>query len=347
MPGWFGVDEEENDRFGGPRPQNDNSLAAQQRRGRQMFTPPAQQRRRSFGVGGGGAAMGPQGNSWQNQDPNHPGRLINSSVNYGAVAGIGNYLQQNPGQAGGLRQQGLMPSVNGMSLDQMQPGGVFDYSGGRGGAYRGPTGMEGENTRGGIGVPGRLGRDSPGAYANPGGQGLAASFGQPGGIAAWRNGQPAQMQPQGQQGGSGGFGDPSNPTGLPLEQPLTGAIQGILDNPSGLNSRQEQQLQNRTLGGASSAYNMASQSARDDAIRRGLNPAEAEGNQSAIAARFDRAAQQQQTDYELGRAQQAQQGTLSGVNAGLGMMGQQLGNEDSIRRYLAMLQGNTPAFMSL
>ena len=114
------------------------------------------------------------------------------SVNYSALGGIQNFLasagspQERQARANYLRSLGVMPSVNGVGLDAtMQPGAVFNSSGSfQTGESRA---VAGDASRGGVGMPGRLGRDAPGAYANPGGQGLAASFAQPGGIEAWRN----------------------------------------------------------------------------------------------------------------------------------------------------------------
>lgn len=290
-----------------------------------------------FGGGLSGSGRTPN-SSWANTDN---GRLLNSSVNWGAFAGLDNFLQQNPGQAGALRSQGLMPSYNGVPLDQRTGPDRYTSSGLGGGN---PSRVKGFGSMDGMqGSPMRsmMPQQQPQGGFNPfGGGGFGA---------------PPMQQPQGQLRPGGFFGGQpgggGGTMGLPLEGQMQGAIGGILQNPSPFTATQTQQARNRATSGNEQAMRAAQSQARDDAIRRGLNPAEAAANASAIGSRFDRQGQQAGLDFDLANAQATRQGLMGGLQSGLGLTQTQLSNEDSLRRYYAMLQsaqmGQTPAFLHL
>lgn len=172
-------------------------------------------------------------------------------------------------------------------------------------------------------------------------------------------GQPQQQGGYGQQSGAtapgmgGGFGGANTsgagPTGLPLEGQVSGAISGILaGGGSPYSQQQQQQLRNQSTQGIDQQYGADQEAMEADAVRRGLNPGEMGGSQRALAQGARNSRQQAITQFDLGQAQAAMGNKLSAVGAGTNLMGTQIGNEDSIRRYLAMLgaaQNGAPLFM--
>ena len=85
-----------------------------------------------------------------------------------------------------------------------------------------------------------------------------------------------------------------------------------------------------------------------DAVRRGLNPNEIQGSQRALAQGARNARQQAINNFDIGNAQASMGNRLSAIGAGTGLLGTQISNEDSIRRYYAMLgaaQNGAPMFL--
>src|SRR3989304_2046435 len=210
------------------------------------------------------------------------------SVNYGAVAGIQNYLQNlapdQQGQASAyLRSQGLMPTYNGTPLDQVQGPQRQWTSSGPALVNRDPSHTDAAGNRGagvGAGTPAPAGWQGapPGRERGPSGAYSPAA-----GYLPGMGGSPNLMDP------SGGGGLPGGGTmGFPLEGSMQGAIQGVLDNPSPYSAEQTARLQSRATSGNNAALQIAQQRAREDAARRGLSPTEVSGSLSEVCSRFSR-----------------------------------------------------------
>lgn len=315
-------------------------------------------------------AQGNASTTYGRQGMQDAGSRNMGSVNWGAFGGITNAYDQMPaGQARDqfgsyLRSQGLMPSYNGIPYDQIQQNdprlqGHTTHGSGIGGGISGGQALGGLNRMAGMQGTPALGMNAP---QQPGGM-FGGGFG--GGLlGSGAGGQGGMFNPQigmgvggGRSGGGGlgGFptlphGGGSGPTGLPLEGSMTGAIQGILRNPSPFSATQTQQMRNQATSGNNAAAQTEMQRYREDAARRGVNPGEIEGSLGAIGQRFARQGQQQGLDFDLAQAQASRQGLLSGLGAGQSLMNSQIGNESSIRQYLAALaaaQGNAPMFLGI
>lgn len=329
-------------------------------------------RPQSFGASGGVMSGG---NTQDNISTTNPGRLANSSVNYGAVAGIQNYLGQLTGQArqqaaNTLRATGQMGTWNGQAFDQMHnvrygagagsttaPARGGEAGMGSGGAagfgqYGDPSNPFSGANGGGLTPVGRLTpqafrdgwRDTPTGRVNtsltPQAQAGQASGAYPGGGGQMTGGGMTSSLAGGMGGGAGGApgGSADGMIGLPLEGQVQGAIGGILDHPSPFSDQQTQMLRNRATSGVGQRRTMAEQQAREDGARRGLNPAEIEANVHALGGQYDRESNDLTQNFDLQNAQATRQGLLGGIGAAGGLMGQQLTNEQSIRQYLAQLQ---------
>lgn len=341
---------------------------------------PSRQRPRNPGMGR--PAGGPtQGNASFGFGSNvfggasqHQGMPRIGEVNYGAVAGITNYLDQlAPAQRDQasqfLRSQGLMGTYNGVPFDQLNgpqryeswtqsgagasntaipaymrdgPGGAFDPAMNSVRSRNATTGQWtlngqpwGSQGQGSSPTP----RGPSGAYspaANWGG--LGTSF-MP---AAGGSGLPGMGGGWNAPGGSGG-----GTMGFPLEGQAQNAISGLLSNPSVYSPEQTAMLRNRALSPLGQGHQMNEQALREDAARRGLSPGETEANLHALRGQSNAQGARALQDFELSDALQRRQGLMGGLNAAQGLMGLQLGNEDSIRKYLALLEGNSPMFLGM
>lgn len=251
-------------------------------------------------------------------------------VNWGGFAGIQNWLQNAPAGQRSQREQylermGMMPSYNGVPLGQalQQQQNFFN-----------PTGMPSDDPRNGSREVGaqwygpsadRTSSATPMSSGAPGGPfaGLANAFRPSGGFSL------------GSKPGVGGLG--GGPMGLPLEGKVQSKIGGLLDNPSPLTAEQTSIARNRFMGGLSDEQAEASKNVQMDAVRRGVNPGEVAGNQHAIEGQFRNARLQASNDFDFQNAMTSRQGLLAGIGAAGGLLSTQAANEDSIRKYLAMM----------
>ena len=288
-------------------------------------------------------------------------RLEGSSVNYGNVAGIQNYLENQmrlgpqayQAAVQSLLQQGIMPSVNGEPMDQI----VQRQAAGQ--SFEGNPGSAGAPAAGGqqyqpFGAPaGASASASNPAFSNAfrqssGGPfaGLSSGFGVngPSGGSLF-GGKPMSAGTSGpndrrQEGG---------PLGLPLEGRAQGAILNMFDNPTGLSPEQTQLARNRSSSQIDAEGAQQRQNIQADAIRRGVNPSETAGSMAASGAQQSAGRISAQNNFDFQNAQAGNQGRLAAAGAAGGIMNAQIGNEDSIRRYLAMLganaSGNRPAYL--
>lgn len=319
----------------------------------------------------------------QTQSTLNGGARTMGSVNWGAVAGIQNYLNTiNPAQRAQAEQylasQGLMPSYNGMSLPQSQQMAStqgMGQLGGQGSPYlggmssaAGNNGYLAQQHQNWVNDFTHQNTDGSGnamlqAVAGPNGttqylDSTGAGYSGTSGGQTYSNGRlvgPAGGGGFGGAGGSGGFGGGGGGGGeyggatFPLEGAMQDQIMGVLNNPSPYSQQQTQMMRNRSTAGIDQQRMEAQRQAGADAARRGLSPQEAAANQSALGASYDRTRQGVQQDFELNNALASRQGLMQGLGAGQGLLGSQMQNEDSIRRYLAMLgqtqAGNPPQFV--
>ncbi len=312
-------------------------------------------------------------------------------VNYGAVAGIQNYLSMLPASQQGaaaqnLRSQGLLGTYNGFAMGQAPMHNTLSQtSGGTStGNFNVPSGnpagyfaANGDYINGGVNTGSGAAALPPGVHQTYDGRGNVSYVHNPSGgtgRTSWvpyngaigggqydsgggiLGGQGAQAGQYG-AGGAGGFGGQQvggaagGGQGYPLQPSMMSSIQGILDNPSPFSQQQQNQLRNQATSGVEQQARTAQQSAAEDAVRRGLNPAEAQANQTALAGQYNNQRQQALNNFELGNAQATRSGLLGGLQAGMGFTGQQMSEENSIRQYLAQLaaaqSGNAMSFLNL
>lgn len=313
------------------------------------------------------------------------------SVNYGAVAGLQNYLSMLPASQQGaaaqqLRQQGLLGTVNGYAFGQAPMNntlspvsagattGNWNMPGGNPAGYFAANGdyiNGGVNTgSGAAALPAGVhqlydGRGNVSYVHNPSGGAGRTSWvpytGDLGGGGVYDSGGGilgGQGAAAGQYG-AGGFGGQTvggssggaSAQGYPLQPAMQSAISGILSNPSPYSQQQQSMLRNQATLGVEQQGRTAQQNAAEDAVRRGLNPAEAQANQFAIQGQMNAQRQGALNTFELNNAQATRQGLMGGLQAGMGFTSQQMQEEDSVRRYLAMLAsaqgGNPPTFLNL
>ena len=292
----------------------------------------------------------------------------NPSANFGGFAGIQNYLtglgigsQAYQQGAAYLRQNGLMPTYNGIALDQLQVSSMMN--GGQ------PVNLAAPNARSMIQADNYEYQNQLPAGVHRASSAMAWGI-QPGDLvynptggtnrADWvRWEAPQQQQAQapsygasapGFGGGAGGYNPGSSgPTGLPLEGDITNSIRGILANGgSPFSGQQQQYLRNQSTEGIDQQYGADLEAMQADAVRRGLNPNEIQGSQRALAQGARNARQQAINNFDIGNAQASMGNRLSAIGAGTGLLGTQISNEDSIRRYYAMLgaaQNGAPMFL--
>lgn len=263
------------------------------------------------------------------------------SADLNAWGNLQQLLTDNPGAAAGLRAQGLMPSYNGVSLDQV----------GRNGSTFGvapPTGMHAVNfstynptaqlrpygqngttpdprspTYGGGGATGGpsgatgAARISPLASPLPGMPGGAGGAGGAGGI-----------------GGGGGAMGPVPRTGLPLEGGIEGAYMDVLGKKGNLFTPGEQAgLKATSAGTIGRGTNDAIQSARLDAIRRGDTSGSSLGSrEDKIRAGGATAINQSNLATDIGLKREANSNLMGAAAGAQGMFGQQLGNIKDLRQ---------------
>ena len=298
-------------------------------------------------------------------------RLQNSSVNWGNVAGIQNYLENqmrlgpeawnNAVQT--LLQQGIMPSINGEPLDQ-----VVQRNAQNNGGANFESSTNRQAGRADYGAPSRPVQGSaPGAqnmnpaFARASGQGgpfagLGQSFGSGSGFQV----NTPRLGGIGGKSVGGGFGSSASgvnnqresggPLGLPLEGRTQGALLNIFDNPSGLSAEQTNMARNRSANQIDAGAAEQTRSVQEDAVRRGVAPSETAGAVASVGRQQSAQRMDAQQNFDFQNAQQAQQGRLSAAGAANSVMNTQVGNEDSIRRYLAILGQNgqnRPMFMSV
>lgn len=171
-------------------------------------------------------------------------------------------------------------------------------------------------------------------------------------LNRYASGEFGQAQQQYAQGllssrGTGGIGGTGIVTGqdyqreqLPMEQTLEQQIGQLFKNPTGYNSTQQQQLRNRASEPYAIAQQQAMEQTRQDAARRGIT-----GGDEQIRDQLNRVAMQgakgqqgAQLDIDQMLAQLTQQGRIGGIQAGTGLLGQQLGDVRSLREMITMLQ---------
>lgn len=300
----------------------------------------------------------------------------NPSANFGGFAGIQNYLtglgigsQAYQQGAAYLRQNGLMPTYNGIALDRLSgAGSAFDLNPQATANLGGAAGFDsmGNPTGAGAHIQGMMQSDSyysrlpAGVQEQYDGRGHTSYVQNVNGRWVPYNGpigQQGSQQPQGfgasapGMGGTPGGYNPgsSGPTGLPLEGDITNSIRGILANGgSPFSGQQQQYLRNQSTEGIDQQYGADLEAMQADAVRRGLNPNEIQGSQRALAQGARNARQQAINNFDIGNAQASMGNRLSAIGAGTGLLGTQISNEDSIRRYYAMLgaaQNGAPMFL--
>jgi len=324
----------------------DNSPAGQRQRAVASMTPQYGAMSSAQGYAGGVR----QGHNRTIGDPN-----------FGDVAAVQNYLrglQQGGGSAAYqqgaqyLRQNGLMPTYNGSSLDRLPGAGesALGYGATGNQAYSAQANQEWAN---GADARAAMTQQLQPAYTDKLGRQHAAIMGDSNGVALNGNGYVNGVQSVAPNiyGGAAGAYNPggSGPTGLPLEGAITDSIGGILSSGgSPYSALQEQQLRNQSTDSIDQQYGADQSAMESDAQRRGLNPGEIAGSSRALAQGARNARGNAVRGFDLGLAQSKMGNRLSAIGAGTNLIGQQIANENSIRQYYAMLgasQNGAPLFL--
>lgn len=239
-----------------------------------------------------------------------PQQGIVGAPNLGLVSELQRFQSQVPGGSQFLQSRGMMPNIQ---TSQFRPGSVSQFR----------------------------------PDANYGGQGMAPVNEQfPPGFSSYGINYPGMGQGGQQQGLTNQSAVPNN--GSTTRQPsefegtLQNKITGLLNNPTGFDQIQQQQLRNRAAAPIAGQQQINEQRTREDAVRRGnygggdmdirdqLNRVSAQG-----AADQGRAGQ----DIDMMLANLQRQGTQAGLGAGVGLLGQQMGDQKSIREMLTLLEG--------
>lgn len=235
-----------------------------------------------------------------------PGAPVNGIVgtpDLGTVSELNRWAGQVPGGMEYLRSIGMAPNVQTMQVGDM-------------GTSRGGNSVRTMN---------RMAQQNDGW--SPQDQAASAAL-MPGGVP-----QPAT---------SGGFrpAGPGAKQGGSLEQQLESGVKGMLQNPTGYNSTQEQQLRNRAVDPISQQMMEGMEDVRADAARRGAATSDADIRDQLGRVRSDAAMSASDASFNVDKAlaDLGRQGRLGAIGAGNSLLQTQLQNARSQQELELMLQ---------
>lgn len=139
-------------------------------------------------------------------------------------------------------------------------------------------------------------------------------------------------------GGNGQQGDQSG-----FEMNLQNSIQQMLQNPTGFTDAQQTQMRTRAGDAAAGQQAMNAQRIQEDAVRRGAYGSaggDADIRDQLNRSNMEGAASQQRAvqDVDFGLADLARQGSQVATGQGIGLLGEQFKNQNSIRELVMMLE---------
>lgn len=238
-------------------------------------------------------------------------------ANYGNIAAIQNLLSQNPNAAGYLRSMGMMPSINGVPLDQVMQGASTMSINGHptGGATQG--GQPTRDAQGNYHMPDGsvIGSDGRTQLAGPGGASVSSASSSPSlsqQLTSYRR------------------------TPSPFEQQTQGQISNMYANPSGFNQQQQQQLYNQATNPIAMAQQQAMRDTQANAVQRGAatNNSDIQDQLNRVAMSGANQASQANTNVGLGLASASRQGTLGALGAANPLINSQLRDTSDLRNTL-------------